>query len=475
MHFPYISDAINSVYQLSAEEVQQDINKLFEVTHPDDLEKLNSTIAESARTLKPWKIEYRVCDKDGSVRWLYGNSIPEKTAEGGVLWHGFVTDITKKKEIDETLRRTQKMDALGKLTGGIAHDYNNMLGVVLGYAELLKEMLNGQPELQDYVEQIIHAGDRGAKLTKKLLSFSRQNISDSEVLDINTVLRDDQHMLEKTLTARIQLEFKLDKNLWPVQLDESELEDAILNLGINAMHAIENNGRLTIETSNEIINAVDAEQLELEPGDYVRISISDTGCGLDEETKDKIFDPFYSTKGEQGTGLGLTQVYGFIKRSDGAIKVDSTLEVGTQFTLYFPRCQDKDKNIDKVVSDENTGVNGKEAILVVDDEPSLLNLACEILLRQGYQVFCAENAIHALEILETESIDLLVSDIIMPDMDGYTLASIVQEKYPNTKVLLASGFAGEDDSQQDNVLTENMLQKPYRAQAMLKKIQDLLQ
>ena len=475
MHFPYISDAINDVYDLTAKEVQDDVSKIFDVTHPDDIDKLYSTIKESARTLTPWKLEYKILDKNGNVRWLYGNSIPEKRSGGDILWHGFVTDITKNKELDETLRRSQKMDALGKLTGGIAHDYNNMLGVVLGYAELLKAMLDENAEQQDYVDQIIHAADRGAKLTNKLLSFSRNKTVDAEPLDINKVLKGELHMLEKTLTARIQLDMQLDKNLWPACLDESELEDSILNLSINAMHAIENNGQLTIATSNDTVNDIDGEQLELESGDYVRICVSDTGCGIDDTIKQKIFDPFYSTKGSKGTGLGLTQVYGFVKRSGGTIKVDSTHGVGTKFTLYFPRFKGDNKKVTQAEAEDNTVLKGNEIILVVDDEVSLLKLAKEILSLHGYHVLCADNAQQALEIMNNESIDILLSDVIMPNMDGYELASIVQEKYPKIKIQLVSGFAGEKNYSADNPLSDNLLKKPYTEKSLLRKIKGLLQ
>ena len=474
MRFPYVSDAINDIYHISAEEAQNDITKIFDQTHPDDLEKLNNSIQESARTLTPLKLEYRICDQDGSVRWLFGNSIPEKTPRGGILWHGFLTDITRNKETDETLKRTQKMDALGKLTGGIAHDYNNMLGVVLGYADLLKEMLSEQPDLQNYADQIIHASERGAKLTSKLLSFSRQKSSDEDVLDINLMLIEEQHMLEKTLTARIKLEYKLAENSWQVYLDESEFEDVILNLCINAMHAIENSGTITIETKNHIINSIDADSLELKPGEYLQLIISDTGHGMDQITKDKIFDPFYSTKGERGTGLGLSQVYGFIKRCAGAIKVESQLNHGTQFTLYFPRYSGEDKSKTTLKDNDKKMLADNKTILVVDDESQLLNLASEILSRYGYKVICAQHANEALKILETESIDILFSDVIMPDIDGYELAAITQEKYPNVKIQLASGFTGDHHTKYVNTaLTNNLLQKPYNGQSLINKIQSL--
>ncbi|HFE37684.1 MAG TPA: PAS domain S-box protein, partial [Gammaproteobacteria bacterium] len=209
MSFPYMSDAVNQLYHLSVEEIKEDVNRIFSVTHPDDVQKLNDSIFESARNFSPWKLEYRICDKDGKVRWLYGDSVPEKVADGKILWHGFVTDITEKKEAEERLRRTQKMDALGKLTGGIAHDYNNMLGVVLGYSDLLINTVDAQSKEYKYIEQIRHAGERGAKLTKKLLAFSKGKSSDEEILNVNALIAEERHMLERTLTARITLNLKL--------------------------------------------------------------------------------------------------------------------------------------------------------------------------------------------------------------------------------------------------------------------------
>lgn len=406
---------------------------------------------------------------------LYVAELPP-ALDGKRRFIGSCTDLSQIKEREEQLRRSQKMDALGKLTGGVAHDFNNILGIVLGYSDVLKDMLLEQPKLQNFADKIVHAGERGAKLTKKLLAFSKHKSSNSEKLNINTILQGEQHMLEKTLTARINLEFKLEKDLWPVYLDESELEDAIFNISINAMHAIENNGQLIIETSNEKINRDDGKRLDLKPGDYVKLVISDSGCGMDEATKEKIFDPFFTTKGDKGTGLGLSQVYGFIDRCGGAIKVDSELEQGACFTLYFPVYRGNDTNKQLVEIKSGTALKGNETILVVDDEPELLNLTCEILSQQDYQVFRAESAKQALQIMETEHIDLLISDVIMPDMDGFLLAAIVQEKHPDIKIQLASGFPGEQNiGHEENILSQNLLQKPYNAKTLLNRIRALLQ
>lgn len=413
--------------------------------------------------------------KDGSsfpIEWWSHPIIENDVITGTVVT--FI-DISKRIKQDEQLRRSQKMDALGKLTGGIAHDYNNMLGVILGYSEMLMDFLEEQPKLAEYVDEIHRAGERGAKLTKKLLTFSRQQSSEKVILNINTILKNSQLMLEKTMTVRISLKFDLAENLWAVNLDLNDLEDAILNISINAMHAIEGNGTVTYQTFNEVVNDIDAKHLQIEAGEYVVLSISDTGCGMDDETKEKVFDPFYSTKGEKGTGLGLSQVYGLVQRSDGNIIVYSEVDHGTQFVLYFPRyigSVDKERKIESVTTNNLTG---HERILVVDDEPSLTTLTSQILNKHGYITLIANSGKEALDILENESIDLLLSDVIMPEMDGYQLSEIVREKYPTIKIQLASGFS--DDRHIDSTypsLHENLLHKPFLAKTLLKRVRELL-
>ncbi len=604
--FPYASEAIRDIYKVSPEVAKYDVAKVFEVLHPDDYDEIVASINKSAETLEPWKLEYRVRYDDGTVRWLLGNALPERTGEGGTLWHGFITDITEyksieksleqahmiiedspvvifqwgasegwpvefvsenvehfgytaeellsgeisfssiihpddlervaqevekhtadiensfqqeyrivgpdghiywtddrtiierdeegnvthyhgtvldvteRKNIEEQLRRSQKMDALGQLTGGIAHDFNNLLGVVMGYAELLEANLAEDPLLKKYAHEINYAGVRGAKLTKKLLSFSKKENSELVNLSVNRLLADEQHMLEKTLTARITLIYDLDNELWPILIDEGDLEDAIINISINAMHAMKEAGTFTVKTKNVKLNSPDAERLKINAGEYISIQFSDTGCGIDEVTIAKIFDPFFTTKGKEGTGLGLSQVYAFVKRSKGAVDIHSVLEKGTDIKLYLPRCADvaiqKDE-IKKIIKNNSDvkKLTGTEIILIVDDESALLTMASEILSMKGYKIFTAKSGKDALAILEKEKIDFLLSDVIMPEMDGYQLAIQVQEKHPHVKIQLASGFS--DDRHigvKDSSLHENLLKKPYAAYDLLIRIRELL-
>jgi two-component system, cell cycle sensor histidine kinase and response regulator CckA len=474
----YVNPAYEKIWGQTPEDLYRNPHLWIEGIHPDDRDQVMNDIPQDINNMKEYIDfrKYRIQREDGQILWIKARAYPIRDNDGNVIRiAGIAEDITEQTDLEINLRRSQKMEALGKLTGGIAHDYNNMLGVVLGYAELLEDQLKDQPELAKYAHQIHHAGERGARLTSKLLSFSRQKASHVARINLNLSLQSQQHMLEKTLTVRIKLLLVLAEKLWPICVDESELEDIILNLSINAMHAIEGNGQLTIHTSNEQLDKMDVKALDIKSGDYVLLSISDTGCGMSESVKEKIFEPFFTTKGEHGTGLGLSQVYGFVRSSGGVIKVYSESGYGARFSLYFPRYIERKAK--KLIQEESNAVDikGTETILLVDDEPALLNLNCEILSQQGFNVISTESAKKALDILEHEAVDLLISDIIMPEMDGYQLAAIVKEKYPDIKIQLVSGF---DDSHNMEVLDEslqmNLLYKPFNSKLLLQKIHELL-
>lgn len=473
--FTFVNQQFTRLFEIDLEEV---IGKTLHDIFPEDVAD------EVLRNDKDVQMTEQMLESEESVtinkllHTYHSTKFPLRDSENKVYAICSIsTDITERKLKDEQLRRSQKMDALGKLTGGIAHDFNNMLGVILGYSELLTASLKDDNKLNTYIQEIHRAGERGAKLTKKLLSFSRQRITDSKIIDINRLLVDQRDMLEKTLTARIKLNFELADNLWPVLLDNSDLEDAIVNISINAMHAIDGNGQLTIKTYNETVSETDSAQLNIPIGDYVLLSITDTGKGMDNSTLEKIFDPFFTTKGEHGTGLGLSQVYGFVNQTKGAVNVYSEPGHGTRITLYFPRKFEPGETLKQKTAKNETNITltGNETILVVDDEPALVKLTSNILQKHGYRILTAANGKQALEVLKKETIDLMLSDVIMPEMDGYELAKKVQEQYPLIKIQMASGFSDDrHEDMTDDSLHANLLHKPYHSQTLLKNIRILL-
>ena len=450
----------------------------FELMPAEESERVAEIFAdivmkqEKIIDLDNWNIH-----KNGKRICLRTNGVPVFDAKGQLSgYRGVDIDVTEKKAMNDVLMRTQKMDALGKLTGGIAHDFNNMLGVILGYSEILQKKLPVDDKLNEYAHQIYNAAERARKLTIKLLAFSREESFTAVETDVNQLLRDNQHMLEKTLTARIRLQYELEVDLWHVCLDRSALEDAILNISINAMHAIIDTGLFTVTTLNIRLDAEDVSQLNIKPGNYVAISFADTGEGMDEATQLKVFDPFFTTKGDSGIGLGLSQVYGFVQQSGGSIHVSSQPGQGTRMVIYLPRSL----NTATVAPEMAVAVSlwdysGDETILVVDDEAALCDLAKEMLSAYGYSVLCATSGEQALTILETQSVDLLFSDAIMPNMDGYELVSRVKMDYPDIKIQMTSGFSERSNHREfDEILHQQRLVKPYSSKKLLQNIRALL-
>ena len=389
---------------------------------------------------------------------------------------GCCQDLTYQKQQDEQIRRTQKMESLGKLTGGVAHDFNNILGVVSGYSELLTQQLDEESKFFKFASEIHRASERGAKLTRRMLAFSRNQFHQVARVSLNKVLLAERDLIEKTLTPSIEVLLELADDLFPVEIDASDLEDAVLNLAINAMHAMEGKGSLYIKTKNLHLDAVDAGALDLEAGDYALLQVRDTGSGISAEYISVIFDPFFTTKKEKGNGLGLSQVYGFVKRSRGAITVQSALGAGACFQLYFPSVNSESVVESKLAQLASPVLEGNETILVVDDEPALQVLVAEMLRPHGYQVVCASNAREALVFLERQRIDLLFSDVIMPDMDGYELAAVAMKKYPDLKVQMTSGFYSRDVQREPHIkqLEQNLIQKPYNEKTVLTRLRVLL-
>jgi len=385
----------------------------------------------------------------------------------------------KQRGYEEQILQSQKMNTVNQLIGGISHDFNNILAVILGFGEQLEMKLkqDNNEKLAGYAHQINTAGLRGANITKKLLSLTKHKHVERESCDVNNLLFAEKDLLEKSLTAKIELKLMLQETIWPVLVNKSDFEDVILNLCINAMHAMyegQQNSRIIITTNHVVIKDEDIKFYDLKAGDYIRVVVSDNGKGMDAKTKERIFDPFFTTR-DAGHGLGLSQVYSFTKNNNGTVIVDSIVGKGTTFEILIPRFI-TDINIEKKDKEYDTcGVKGNETILVVEDESALRELSSSILKQEGYKVFEAGNGVEALAILEKEKVDLVLSDVIMPIMDGNVLAEKIRMLYPHIKIQLISGFMEfEEIPVATKDLYKTILNKPVTSKELLDCISGLL-
>jgi len=381
------------------------------------------------------------------------------------------TDITERNQMEETIRRTQKMEAVDQLIGGIAHDFNNILGIIQGNLELLEEEIPSNETALDQISRAQKGVRRGADITKKLLGFSRKKAKKVNLTLVNSFIENLENLISKSLTASVQVKTHLAHNLWSVSIDPGELEDAILNLSINARDAMPDGGLLIIETENKILDAEETTRNQhTKPGDYVVISVSDTGTGMTEEIKNKVLEPFFTTKGpDKGTGLGLSMVYGFAQRSGGYLKIYTEVGRGTKISLFLPRARKTTESVKTIKKINSALPRGTETVLIVDDEESLRDIATAYLQDLGYVTLAAKNGDNALKVLRTRpDIQLLFTDVVMPgNLDGYQLANTAQTEKPEIKILLTSGFtkareeilSGKDSAARD--LVTNLLGKPY--------------
>ncbi|MBL4622572.1 MAG: response regulator [Immundisolibacteraceae bacterium] len=411
--------------------------------------------------------EQEVLRNDGEKIWIRLSVASLSNDEKGLP--RFVCsflDITEEKAQQKRLRRSQALDSMGQLTGGIAHDFNNMLGVILGYAELLGEQAQqtGDTAMASKIERIIHAGKRGSELTRRLLTFSRRSPGDPKTVNLNDLLISSKEMLSKTLTLRIALSLDCAGDLWTVSIDPGDFEDAILNLAVNTMHAIELQGSLVLKSRNCSLGVARAQELELVPGDYVTVTVIDDGIGMDEVTQSRVFDPFFTSRPEIGSGLGMSQVYGMIKSAGGGIAIESSPGKGTSIELYFPRCKDRAHTLaqpDLATGQQRSAEYPGGRVLIVEDEAALRDLEQTVLTEVGYSVEVAENGEQALALLDEQNFDLVLSDVIMPVMDGYRLVEILAEQCPTQNIKLVSGYEESVNSDRSGDLV--VLRKPFDA------------
>lgn len=396
---------------------------------------------------------------------------------------GIARDITERKRLEDELRQAQKMEAIGTLAGGLAHDFNNILTAIMGHADMmLAELRQGSEITPSGVQEIKKAGEHAAALTQQLLAFSRKQMLQPVVLDLNAVVAENMKMLRRLMGEHIEPVLVLDPELRCVKADPGQIGQVIMNLVVNARDAMAEGGTLTIETANADLNEDDVRQhASVCPGQFVMLAISDTGSGMDAETQTHMFEPFFTTKGrEKGTGLGLSTVYGIIKQSGGDIRVTSKLGQGTAFKIYFPCVEKPAEEVaaGTRLTEFTASPGGSETILVVEDEDIVRTLVCQILKSKGYRVLEAANGKEALLVCEEHAgpIHLLVTDVVMPEMNGRELAVTLVATRPATKVLYMSGYA-EDAVVSDGILKPGLafLQKPFNPEALAWKVWELLE
>ena len=389
----------------------------------------------------------------------------------------YFQDVSDRITLEEQLRQSQRLEAVGQLTGGIAHDFNNLLTVILGNAELLVEQLDTTAPLHTLAEMVVNAAQRGAELTQRLLSFARRQALDPKAVDINQLLGRTDALLRRTLGEHIELEWVRGGGLWSALVDPAQLENALLNLCLNARDAMAQGGRLTLETANTRLDQDYADQhAEVQPGQYVMIAVSDTGPGIPPDHLERVFEPFFTTKAKgKGTGLGLSMVYGFIKQSEGHIKIYSELGEGTTVKMYLPRCLNPDQQALSLTGHATVG--GAEVILLVEDDDLVRRYGQEQLRMLGYRVITARDGAQALDIIHQRAdIDLLFTDVIMPGgMSGRDLAEAAQLIRPSLKVLYTSGYTENAIVHQGRLDPGvQLLTKPYRRAELAQKIRAVL-
>jgi signal transduction histidine kinase len=388
-------------------------------------------------------------------------------------------DITAAKQNEEQLRQAQKMETVGQLTAGVAHDFNNLLTVVLGNLELLHEDLGENRKQKDLAERAIGGATRGAELTHRLLAFSRKQTLAPERIEIGKIVSGMIDLLRRTLGETIAIETALDKNLWLCKADPGQLEDVLLNLSINARDAMPDGGKITIEAGNAPLDdEYAAAQVEVEPGEYVVITVTDTGIGMPPEVREKVFEPFFTTKEVgKGTGLGLSMVYGFVKQSGGHITIYSEEGRGTTFRIYLPRIEAETGPEENTIQTNDDLPARGETILVVEDDADLRTLVVNLLGDLGYAVLEAGTAPAALQQLDTTSgVNLLLTDLVLAGgMSGRVLAEEVQQRFKGIKVLYMSGYS-EDAVIHHGRLSHDvaLLQKPFRRIELQRKVRHAL-
>jgi PAS domain S-box-containing protein len=487
----YWSDQIYDLFGIDRQEQKASTDLTMELVHPDDREFVEKNLETAINRVKEYDIDHRMVRPDGNIIWVHVQAELVRDADGtpeSLL--GAVVDITDRKEaekekerLEAQLRQAQKMEAVGQLAGGVAHDFNNILTVVLGNAELLLSTAERGPDehftnvVKSGLEAIKFAGHRAAALTRQLLAFGQREMANVEVLDLDVVIRDAEKMVRQLLREDIVFDVDVASDTRRIRADAGQFEQVMINLVVNARDAMPKGGMLTVTCANaDLDEAHAAAHIGARPGPHVVLAVSDPGVGMSNETMERMFEPFFTTKPTgKGTGLGLTTVYEIVKQAGAHISVESELDKGSTFTVYFPAAEEEVVKPETAASlDEQSG---DEVILVCEDEEGVRRVACQGLRAGGYTVLEAVNGKHALDVAADYGgkIDLLLSDVVMPEMNGKDLAESMAGSHPEMRVLFVSGYTDDVlDGEVSRSEGRDFLQKPFSPTVLLKRVRGLL-
>ncbi len=445
--------------------------------NPEDRKRFLAVLGEKGRVEN---FGYEARTADGRTVWLSMNArIAVKGEDGTFVIEGFATDLTAQRKLEEQFRQAQKMESMGRLAGGVAHDYNNMLSVILGFAELALERVPASEPLHEDLQEIHRAATRSAEVTRQLLAFARKQTNSPKVIDLNATVEGMLKMLRRLIGEDIDLAWLPGDAVWPVLMDPSQIDQILANLCVNARDALADIGKITIETGRAAFDRAycDAHPGFI-PGDFSLLAVSDNGCGMDKETRKNLFEPFFTTKGVgRGTGLGLATVYGIVKQNNGFINVYSEPGKGTTFKIYFARHEGDAAAHPKEDTDRPPGSRG-ETVLVVEDEAPILNMSRTMLRRLGYTVLTAGTAEEATSLVKAYDgeIHLLITDVVMPEMNGRDLAERLRALRPGLKALFMSGYTANAIAHH-GVLEEGVqfIQKPFSVKELAVKVREALE
>ncbi len=479
-HTLYVSPAFEQIWGRTRQSLYDNPDSFRESIHPDDRKIVSGSLTDKDQT-GGFDGQYRILRPDGTIRWIWARDYPVHDENGHLKrLVGIAEDITDRKQLEAQFIEAQKMEVVGQLAAGVAHDFNNVLGVILGYSELIGQDLTPDNPSQKYAEEIRHAAERASGLTKQLLIFSRKQVVEAVTLDLNETVDGMDKMLRRLVDENVEMRIVYEKPAGFVKADSGHIWQILMNLVVNARDAMPDGGTLTIATSSVTLDSTYAEAHPcVKSGEYMMLSVRDSGTGMSEEVRAQLFQAFFTTKPlGKGTGLGLVTCQTIIRQSGGHIEVESVMGQGTTFRIYFPRVSPPPQIVTPVFSKTGPLPRATETILLVEDEPSVRHLAQSVLEGRGYTVLTAPNGQDALRVAREHRgapISLVVTDVIMPRMGGKAMAEWLKTTYPDLKVLFTSGYT--DDAIISHGIFEPgvaFLPKPYTPANLARKVRRML-